>query len=369
MNNDLLHINWIDGMKINKSHFIHNDNVLNFQLQQRTALLLKSYEYGLLPVHGSLQKKSMIDLEDSRLIINYCQAVNRRGDLIKVNKEDDLEFDLRTVDQSLVKDDIKLVVVLAKDSKETVQYGEPLEGELPPRQPYIKPKINVLLVDENKISSEDFVLSYVCLARLKSSNGQFSIDESYIPPCNQINSHQELVNRYKSLENAISEIGINATKVIQNAKSKKRRGEINDLADNTFHLMEKIVFYLSQNMTKLRVLYREESPIYLVSFLNNFGRIILAAFNCFKSEHKEALLRYYESHLGLKPHSFESDLKELAQLKYNHIDIDGTFHIMEKHTGMLKTFMSKATQLEFHSVERVDVVTESTVGRNKLDIF
>ena len=356
-------------MKINKSHFIHNDSLLNFHLQQRTALLLKSYEYGLLPVHSSLLKKPLIDLEDSRLIINYCHAVNRRGDLFKLNKEDELEFDLRTIDQSLVKDDIKLVVVLSKNNNENVQYGEPQEGELPPRQPFVKPKINVLLVDEKKISSEDFVLNYVCLARLESSNGQFSIDESYIPPCNQINSHQGLVDRYKSIENAISEIGINAIKVIQNAKSKKRRGEINDLADNTFHLMEKIVFYLSQNMTKLRVLYREESPIFLISFVNNLGRIILVAFDCLKSEDKEALLRYYESHLGLKPHSFESDLKELVQLKHNHIDINGTLETIEKHVTMLKTFASKATQLEFHSVERVDVVAESTVGRNKLDIF
>jgi len=369
MKNELLQINWIDGMKINKSHFIHNDNLLNFHLMQRTALLLKSYEYGLLPVHSSILTKPLIQLEDSRLIINYCHAVNRRGDVIRVNKEDDLEFDLSTLDKGLVKNDVKLVVVLSKDSNEIVQYGEPLKGELPPRQPFIKPKINVFLVDEQDINSEDFVLNYICLARLESSNGQFSIDDSYIPPCNQINSHQGLVDRYKSIENSVSEIGINATKVVQNAKSKKRRGEINDLADNTYHLMEKIVFHLSQSMSRLRNLYREESPIFLVSFLNDFGRIILAGFDCLRSEDKEALLRYYESHLGLKPHSFETDLKELVHLRHQHIHIDGTFQIIEKHIAMLKTFVSKATQLEFHSVERVDVVTESTVGRSKLDIF
>ena len=88
MKNNLLHINWIDGMKINKSHFLHNDNLLHFHLQQRTALFLKSYEYGLLPVSISFAKKPIIEIEDSLLIINYCYAVNRRGDLLKV----DLEF-------------------------------------------------------------------------------------------------------------------------------------------------------------------------------------------------------------------------------------------------------------------------------------
>lgn len=367
--NDILPINWIDGMKINKSHFIHNDQLLEVSLRQHTFMFMKSYEYGLFPVHLSQLSKPMITIEDSRLRLHWVVAVNRRGEVLKVGASDHIDFDLRTLEPNIIIEGQKFIVILSKDSKEKVEYGEPLENESPPRQPFVKDKYALNLIEESKMNSEEFVLSYVSIGRLLVLNGQLQMDPSYIPPCHQVLCHPVLQDRYNSIENAISEIGINATQVVQNAKSKKKRGEINDLAENTFYLMEKIVFFLAQYMHNIRTTYKEESPVVFFSFLNSFGRIVLTTLKCLKSEDKEALLRYYESHLGLKPHQFESDMKELGQLQYDHLHLNDIFDIADQHITMLKTFASKATQLEFHSVERVDVLTEGTVGRKKLDIF
>ena len=150
---------------------------------------------------------------------------------------------------------------------------------------------------------------------------------------------------------------------------KKRRGEINDLAENTFYLIEKIVFYLSERMNGIRGFYKLHSPLYFFDFLASFGKLITTALNCIKSENKEALLRYFESHLGFKAHQFENEIQAMSQLSYDHLNLTQIFNQAEGYLKFILAFVSKAENLEYHSVERVDVLQETVVKKKKLDIF
>ncbi len=366
--NKYLNVNWVDGMKINKSHFIHNDRVRNYLFQNTTNALLKSFEFGLFP-NTSFRDTPNIYIEDDFIVLKHCKAITHAGALLDIDQDHDLKYDLKNISGSELVNEALLLVVISVDPTEGKPFGEPHPNELPPRQPFKLPKTKMALAAEASVQTVQFSNQYTIVGAVNNSNGNYSIDESYIPPCSQIIAHPALLNRYLQLEKSIAEIGMNATQVVQRARSKKRRGEINDLAENTFYLMEKIVFFLAQYMNHIRTIYKEESPIYIVSFLNSFGRIILTALNCLKSEDREALLRYYESHLGLKPHQFESEMKSLSQIEYNHLRLNEVFDQADEYLGTIQTFVSKATQLEYHSVERVDVVRENTVKKSKLDIF
>jgi hypothetical protein len=48
-----LPVNWADGMKINQSHFIAQDNATIYQIAQNTSSLLHDCNYGLLPGVGN----------------------------------------------------------------------------------------------------------------------------------------------------------------------------------------------------------------------------------------------------------------------------------------------------------------------------
>ena len=367
--NELLAINWIDGMKINKSHFVHNDQLYHQLLSHRSALSLKSYEYGLLPLHASILEKPMVTLEDRRLKIHYCKAINRNGNLIQVNKQDELCYDLSNLDQVSKSERDQFLLIISVDGDLKLPYGQPLESELPPRQPFVKPKYRINMVPDHQVNSEDFAYNFVCLAKVFYTEGSFLLDKDYVPPCHQIISHAGLQERFNFMVDAVSSIEINLTKVIQKARSKKKRGEINDLAESTFYLLEKLALFIAQNINAIRTIYREESPMYLMTFLSGLGKLTFSTLMCLKSEDKEALLRYYESHLGLTPHQFESDMRALSLLEYKPLQATEVFDSAKEHISMLKNFSSKATQLEFHSRERVDVLTEHKVERKKLDIF
>jgi predicted component of type VI protein secretion system len=42
-------VNWIDGMKINKNHFIDQDNAWSDSLQEMSSLNVSPIQYGILP--------------------------------------------------------------------------------------------------------------------------------------------------------------------------------------------------------------------------------------------------------------------------------------------------------------------------------
>ncbi len=45
-------VNWVNGMKIRKEHFIQQENAFDDKLKDVTACFLNGYNYGLLPIWG-----------------------------------------------------------------------------------------------------------------------------------------------------------------------------------------------------------------------------------------------------------------------------------------------------------------------------
>ncbi len=46
-------VNWVNGMKIRKDHFIQQENAFEDKIKDAAACFLNSYNYGLLPIWGS----------------------------------------------------------------------------------------------------------------------------------------------------------------------------------------------------------------------------------------------------------------------------------------------------------------------------
>src|SRR5450631_2309193 len=81
--NSYLPVNWIDGMKINKSHFIAQDNALLFQLVQTVSGVLNDLNYGLLPPNPDSKGLKLFLSSDNQQKIQVrmqsCRAVTAGG--------------------------------------------------------------------------------------------------------------------------------------------------------------------------------------------------------------------------------------------------------------------------------------------------
>ena len=73
-------VNWVDGMKINKNHFIHQENAYSDQIKDAIGLGIHKNNYGLLPPYpgrGSPLKIVLnIDNQNSlRVKVFECRPV------------------------------------------------------------------------------------------------------------------------------------------------------------------------------------------------------------------------------------------------------------------------------------------------------
>jgi len=366
MKHKLLPINWVDGMKMNKTHFQHLDSFNSEQQEVYLKTQLRSYNYGIV-CDDRNDFGLELDIMEDQLSIKKLIAILPSGVRIDIDKKDDVKIDIHSLTNANVQNG-DMLITLTVNPESKVPVGEPNAEELPPRQPYLRPQYNFDLIAQTE-ATQVFSMYTLPICRVINRSGRYELDSLYLPPCAQSIAQNALLDRYDTIVQKIGTIGADATQVVQKARSKKRRGEINDLAENTFYLVEKVVFYLAQHIHEIRTIRREDSPVFLIAFCNSFGRVILTSLKCLKSEDREALLRYYESHVGLKPHQFESEMRDLSQIEYRHMQLNEVFDQVDRYLDTLGFFMNKAMNLEFHSVERVDVIKETTVKKSKLDIF
>ena len=83
------HVNWVDGMKINKQHFIALENALNDQLMDTASMGLNDRNYGLLPPFpGKSSSLKMVLNADNqnrlRVTIQECRAITQGGARIEI---------------------------------------------------------------------------------------------------------------------------------------------------------------------------------------------------------------------------------------------------------------------------------------------
>src|ERR1700747_3315379 len=82
-------VNWMDGMKINKDHFISQDNAWSDTVQEMASLSVSPLRYGVLPASGAGENtfnvKVSLDNQNSlRVAILSCQAITLGGMRISI---------------------------------------------------------------------------------------------------------------------------------------------------------------------------------------------------------------------------------------------------------------------------------------------
>ena len=84
-------VNWIDGMKINKNHFIDLEDSLLFAIKNSEQKQITPINYGLLPDFS--EQGSSIDVSISvdgqntiEVILNMCKAITLGGYQINISE-------------------------------------------------------------------------------------------------------------------------------------------------------------------------------------------------------------------------------------------------------------------------------------------
>src|SRR5680860_593495 len=90
-----LPVHWMDGMKMNKNHFIAQNNAYTAQIAQSVSGLINEVNYGLLPnrgngQHGLKLSESTDNQQQVQVRLQKCLAITRGGYIIQLDENSPL---------------------------------------------------------------------------------------------------------------------------------------------------------------------------------------------------------------------------------------------------------------------------------------
>ena len=190
-----LPINWVNGQKINNTHFFETYYNVVEMLRQNREEGLTSYNYGF--GEKSEREESSIELdikgesaETLSVELRACNAVTRNGYHILFSKELYGDFTpkctLKDIDIDLSTRQVVCILITINPYK-MLPVGVPDPETTPLHHPYVLPEVTLQLVLEQNLNKAFLEGNSIVAGKVIVDGGAFSIDNEYIPAIQRIN--------------------------------------------------------------------------------------------------------------------------------------------------------------------------------------
>ncbi len=348
-----LPVNWIDGMKVNRNHFIATDNNIAQQVKNTYLSFINPFNYGLL-----LQQEGdndpvniVIDIDNQAYIhvkVLNCKAITQGGSRIEIQNNYFSENDLSEAMPQIKIDSENAVdkdyfIVLTVNPFERVPYGIPAPEENPPRLPSVLPRYNLSVHTEEEINTIRNENSLI-IGKLHVKNNKPEIDDNYIPPCQTIFSHPKLVEYHAQLVKVMGQIEIDIINILHGINDKKQSTNI---AGTVEEVSNAILTFIGVHMVEFRNIAKYHSPVYIFEQIAALARTIVNSINKQSSADKEEFLNYVKDWSGLDQGLFKELLINAIEYKYNHNDINESINNMAPFVNAISKVCNTLSNLDF----------------------
>jgi hypothetical protein len=352
-----LPVNWVDGMKINKSHFIAQDNALTHQLIRSIGAQLHPCNYGLLPTNwqGYKEMKLFVHIDNQEQVdvrLQSCRALTTGGFLVWIDTDTTLDgvvLQAPVPKQSLSPMDSRanesnVLIVLAANPWRRVACGNADPDESPVRLPYSMPSYELQLLPSCQSAKNDIGPYHLVIGRLKYQSGKAFWDEEYIPPCCSVSGHSQLLDAQANIHQFFGQMESWSVQIIQRIMQKKQQ---NDLALIVQKWCEQVCVYTATTIPGARLLDNLLPPIHLVNTVAGFARLSKNVLDFFNGSGKEEFINYCTEWCDSSQAELEESITTLANHNYDHLDIQDSLQKIRVFTKRVTTLFKNLSHLEY----------------------
>lgn len=323
-------VNWIDGMKINKDHFIDQDNAWADTLQEIASLGISPLRYGILPAstagENTFNVKISLDNQNSlRVSVLSCQAVTLGGMRISIpafstNTIPDSNNILNTVFPfTAAKNESAWWIFLFVHPFEKLPVGSPDLGENPPRLPYVIPTYTVEMVSESNYREFSSHPYSIPVGRILVNGNDIKVEEDYLPPCFSIITHPDLLSLHGELDKYFADVELYCSRIVQKIYVKKQQNEISELV---MFLCDRVMLFLGQTISTMRWKMIYEAPVEMFMCIAALARIMKNSIDLRIGSGKDELMTYLSEWCELKQGELETMLSKMANGSFNNNDVN-----------------------------------------------
>lgn len=348
-------VNWMDGMKINKNHFIEQDNAWTDALQGTASLNLSPIRYGVLPpsLGGDEGFNVTISYDNQntlRVSVLNCQAITSGGVAIclpafsTVGHADSGSILTETFPFSPTGSETTWWVFLFVHPFEKQAAGSPNLAENPPRFPNVLPTYSLQVVSESNYRQYAHHPYALAIGKVVVNNNEVKVDQEYIPPCLSIHSHPDLLALHEELDRFMANIEIYCSTIVQKIFKKNQQ---NDISELVMFLCDRVMLYLGQAITAMRWNMLYEPPASMFQSISTLARVMKNTIDLRIGSGKEELMNYLSEWCELKQGELESMLGNLANAGFNQNDINSNIHKIISFVKVTSRLFETLSKLEF----------------------
>lgn len=337
-------INWTDGMKINKSHFISSDNYHIQQSNISRQLFVNETSFGLLPVDA--QRDAFPNL---KLIVSNGQVTVSRFafSLVMLNgsffmlRSD--EIDDNAIDPS----DLKLSFKIDTDRKteyaliiktrpyERIGIGAFESEGMPLRRPLALEGFSLSLQTVKQTQKAWFGSDFFVISRFSIEDSILQMDEDYIPPSSTMLAHPLLKDIQSQLYNHIIDLETLVVTTLSKFKTKKS----NDFNETLIYISSNLLISLSRIKIEIKHKTLYQPPVYLVCLIKELANIMYQSMSVRGNMGKDIFLEAMNKILSNSKEDFGDLLNDVVSKEYRHYDISGVFSgLMHFIKALLKIY-------------------------------
>lgn len=371
-------VNWADGMKINKDHFIDFENSMIQQFMVMNSNFVHKNNYGLLPDPGNSEHPvelsiSMDGQENLIVRVNKCLAITIGGYQIIINPEINAYLEqsghLIQNEFAISSDESLWYVVLSVNPYKRIPIGYADPNEEPIRKPFVIPSYKISVLSQSEVNKNEVALNSITIAKITRNGDRPELIENFIPPCVSVQSHPDLRYTFGQVGEFFNALELYATQVIQKIHQKK---QANDLAKMVLTLSNDMLVYLRGMMATYRINDKHASPVAMVIKIINLARTIKGSLDVYVGTGKEELLNYLTDWCDVNQGAFENVLEQTIGLEYLHTDINDAIDNISEFTVLMSTLFKKLNELDYIGKKsdsnifvKEDVIVEEQVKKRR----
>ncbi len=347
-------VNWIEGMKINKNHFIEQQDNIEDLIRDARSLGINQFNYGLLstPLSTPFQYTASIDIHRELSInIKLLKAITPGGGRIEITDYTGSfseKIELKSGEYS----ENNYYIMLNVDPFERIPTGEQNMKEVPPRFPSATSKYFITFHAENEVNQSNIGSLQFPIGKFKAFSNKLELINTYIPPCLSVNSHPGLFKLYEVYDSCFYKLEFNSIKIIQKIKFRNNIEDENIIATMVQVACNKVTNFIEQRITEIKWIGAQEKPINVLQNIISFARTLKNCFDTFSGDGKEMLFNYFSEWTDTKSGDFDKLFTDIINIKYTQYDV-------EKNVEHAIMFLTKIESL-FAILNQLDYI-----GRKK----
>jgi len=319
------YVNWVDGMKMSKAHFLQLQQAVEDRIRDARILHDPFADHGLLAKgpEGEAALDLSITLEGRsryQIELRQCRAMTPAGDRIELLQTHEPIRLTGEIPEQMIAEGNQFDVILRATPTISDTYGVPDPAESPARHPFVRPVWSVEVSPVKELKQGGHVRNHLAIARLYVAKDELEQDNGHIPPAMCMAALPQLQEFIREYTKFLKDIERDLIRIVIKLNVLKDLTELQTTVDG---FCRSGLRFLETGMAPILLAGPHARPREVVLHAAQFARTLHHAIELLSGRGKDGLLDYVREHTGVKPAEHIATVTGLMDLTYVHTDLRG----------------------------------------------